>query len=61
MVGNRTFLAIAIKTTGIGAEKLNRPLTLLATRLPRWGLHVLDVNLALGNLVGRQGHADTGG
>jgi hypothetical protein len=58
--GDRTFLSIDIKMTGIDAEKLNRPLTLLATLRPRWGLHALDINLALGNLVeivGRQGHA----
>jgi hypothetical protein len=70
-IGDRTFLAVAIKTTGIGAEQVNQPLTVLATRRPRWGLHALDINLALGNLVeivGRQGrawmlngHKDTGG
>jgi len=70
-VGDRTFLAIAIKAGGIGAEKVNRLLTTLATRRPRWGLHAIDINLALGNLVelvGREGdswqlngHTDTGG
>jgi hypothetical protein len=60
--GDRTYLAIAIKPTGIGAEKLDRLLTALAMRGPRWGLHALDVNIALGSLVeivGRQGQAWT--
>ena len=60
--GDRTFLAIGIKTTGVGAERLNQLLTAFAKRQPRWGLHALDINLTLGNLVeivGRQGQAWT--
>ena len=56
----KTFLAITLKPAGAGAETLNRALTDLSSRAPAWGLHGIDVNLALGDLVeivGRQGKA----
>ena len=56
----KTFLAITLKPTGAGAATLNRALTDLSARAPGWGLHGIDVNLALGDLVeivGRQGKA----
>ena len=59
-VGDRTFLAISIKPEGVGAATLTRVLTAMASRAPGWGLHALDINLALGDLVeivGRQGKA----
>ncbi len=58
--GDRTFLAITLKPTGFGAAGLIRALTTLEARDPAWGFHVIDVNLALGDLieiVGRQGQA----
>ena len=60
--GDRTYLAISIKATGVGAPGLARALTALDARAPGWGLHAIDVNLALGDLVeivGRQGRAWT--
>jgi len=61
-VGDRTYLAVTIKATGVGAAGLVRALTALDARAPGWGLHAIDVNLALGDLVeivGRQGRAWT--
>ncbi len=58
--GDRSFLAISLKPTGVGAAGLIRALTALQARDPPWGLHVIDVNLTLGDLVeivGRQGQA----
>ncbi|HEY5412504.1 MAG TPA: DUF3089 domain-containing protein [Caulobacteraceae bacterium] len=58
--GDRTFLAVSIKPTGVGAATLSRVLTAMSARAPAWGLHVIDVNLTLGDLVeivGRQGQA----
>ncbi len=58
--GDRTFLAVTISSSGFGAERLGRALTALDARRPGWGLHVLDMNLALGDLVeivGRQSRA----
>jgi hypothetical protein len=58
--GDRTFLAISIKQTGVGSQTLTRALGALDARAPGWGLHAIDVNLALGDLVeivGRQGQA----
>jgi len=48
---SRTYLAVTVKPAGFGAERLGRALTALDARLPGWGLHALDVNLALGDLV----------
>jgi hypothetical protein len=58
--GNRSFLAITPKTTGFGAEVLNRALEGMSSSAPGWGLHGVDLNLALGDLVQivqRQGKA----
>lgn len=58
--GGRTFLSISIKPNGVGSERLTRALSALDQRRPNWGLHALDVNLVLGNMVeiiGRQGQA----
>lgn len=58
--GDRTYLAVSIKPAGFGAVALSRALTDLDGRAPGWGLHALDVNLALGDLVeivGRQASA----
>ena len=55
-----TFLAFTLKPTGVGATTLTRALTDLDQRAPGWGLHAIDVNLALGDLVeivGRQAKA----
>ena len=60
--GDRTYLAVGVKATGVGAPALTRALTALDSRAPRWGLHAIDVNLTLGDLVeivGRQGRAWT--
>ncbi len=60
--GDRTYLAVSIKATGAGGAGLARALTALDGRAPRWGLHAIDVNLTLGDLVeivGRQGRAWT--
>jgi hypothetical protein len=54
------FLAVSIKPDGVGAAALNRALGDLDSRAPGWGLHAIDVNLALGDLVRiveRQGKA----
>jgi hypothetical protein len=59
-IGDETFLAISIKPTGVGAMTLNRALTEGASRAPNWGLHNVDINLTLGDLVqivSRQGKA----
>jgi hypothetical protein len=59
-LGDRTFLAISVKPAGAGAATLERALIALNARRPGWGLHALDINLALGDLVeivGRQGQA----
>ena len=58
--GDHTFLGIAITKTDPRAQRLNRSLSALQNQRPGWGLHVLDVNLALGDLVeivGREGQA----
>ena len=60
--GDRSFLAISVKPEGVGAATLTRVLTAMTVRAPGWGLHSLDINLALGDLVeivGRQGRAWT--
>jgi len=57
-----SFLAVTIKPTGVGAMTLNRVLNDMAQRAPGWGLHGIDVNLTLGDLVeivGRQAKAWT--
>jgi len=59
-LGDRTFLAISVKPAGAGAATLERALIALNARRPGWGLHALDINLALGDLVdivGQQGQA----
>ena len=61
-VGDRTFLAVSVKTTGAGADTLGRAFIDLDSRGPGWGLHPLDVSLTLGDLVeivGRQSKAWT--
>ena len=60
--GGRSFLAVSVKAEGAGAVVLARALTALDARAPGWGLHALDVDLALGDLVRiveRQGAAWT--
>lgn len=62
--GDRTFLAISVPSTGAGAATLERALEYLDSRGQGWGLHPLDINLTLGDLVeivSRQGHAWGGG
>jgi hypothetical protein len=57
-----TFLAISVQPRGVGAITLGRALNDLDARVAGWGLHALDVNLALGDLVaivGRQSAAWT--
>ena len=57
-----TFLAVTVKPTGTGATTLTRALTDLDERAPGWGLHAIDINLTLGDLVeivGRQARAWT--
>ncbi|MEJ0006729.1 MAG: DUF3089 domain-containing protein [Steroidobacteraceae bacterium] len=57
-VGDRAFLSVSVKMTGLGAEGVNRALTALDGARPGWGLHALDISLSLGNLVeivGREG------
>ena len=59
---DHVYLAIAVKPEGVGAATLGRALNDLDARAPGWGLHALDLNLALGDLVeivGRQGAAWT--
>jgi hypothetical protein len=59
-LAGHTFLAVSVKSQGVGAITLGRALNDLDARTPGWGLHPLDVNLALGDLVaivGRQGAA----
>ncbi len=59
---DHAFLAIAVKPEGVGAATLGRALNDLDARAPDWGLHALDVDLAIGDLVeivGRQGAAWT--
>lgn len=48
---NHAFLAIAIKSANPRSQRLAAALTALNARLPRWGLHALDIALTLGNLV----------
>ena len=58
--GDRSFLAVSIRPTGVGAATLSQALTALDKRAPGWGLHAIDMNLALGDLaeiVGRQAKA----
>ena len=60
--GDHSFLAITIKPLGARAATLARAMTDLDGRAPGWGLHALDVNLALGDLVetvGREARAWT--
>jgi hypothetical protein len=59
-LGDHAYLAVSIRPEGVGAATLTRALHALDARAPGWGLHALDVNLALGDLVeivGRQGRA----
>jgi hypothetical protein len=59
--GDRTYLGITIKASDSPrAERLDNALVTLDSRQPGWGLHFLDISLALGNLVeivGREGQA----
>ena len=58
--GERTFLAVSVKPTGVGAVTLGRALADLDKAGPQWGLHPIDVSLTLGDLVeivGRQAKA----
>ena len=48
--GGYSYLAVSISQGPIG-EKVMAELTAVQSHLPGWGLHALDVNLALGNLV----------
>ena len=59
-IESRTFLGITIATETSGGQRLDHLLTALDERVPGWGLHALDINLALGDLVeivGRQSAA----
>jgi hypothetical protein len=58
--GDRTYLAVTVKPTGVGAATLGHALADLDKAAPQWGLHPIDVSLTLGDLVeivGRQGKA----
>jgi len=58
--GERTFLAVSVKPTGVGAATLARGFEELNGARPNFGLHALDVSLTLGDLVelvGRQAQA----
>lgn len=48
--GDRSYLAVSIGD-GAGSRRVNESFMAIQASLPGWGLHVLDVNLALGNLV----------
>lgn len=48
---DRTFLAISIKTTDPRSQRLGRALAAVQAKRAGWGLHALDINLALGDLV----------
>jgi hypothetical protein len=48
--GNRSYLAISIGE-GAGSRRVEEHFMAIQQSLPGWGLHILDVNLALGNLV----------
>ncbi len=59
-VGDANFLAITVKSEGVGAATLGRALADVSDRSAGWGLHALDVSLTLGDLVeivGRQSRA----
>ena len=47
---NHSYLAVSIGE-GAGSTRVSQDLTAMQESLPGWGLHILDVNLALGNLV----------
>ena len=60
--GDRTYLAVSIGSKGVGALALSRALADLDARSPGFGLHAVDINIALGDLVaivGRQARAWT--
>ncbi len=48
--GNLSYLAISIGE-GAGSRRVKESFRAIQESLPGWGLHILDVNLALGNLV----------
>lgn len=48
--GDLSYLAISIGD-GAGSRRVKESFTAIQQSLPGWGLHILDVNLALGNLV----------
>lgn len=48
--GNLSYLAISVGN-GAGSGRVDESFMAIQASLPGWGLHVLDVNLALGNLV----------
>ena len=50
VTGDYSYLAVSVGQ-GAGSEKVMAALTAVQAHLPGWGLHALDVNLALGNLV----------
>ncbi len=59
-IGTRSFLGITVAAGTASGQRLDQLLTALDERAPGWGLHALDVNLALGDLVeivGRQSAA----
>jgi hypothetical protein len=47
---DHSYLAVSIGQ-GAGSEKVTTALEAIEQHLPGWGLHALDVNIALGNLV----------
>jgi len=58
--GSRTFLGVSVGPSGSIADRLSQALANLDGRRPGFGLHALDINIALGNLVeivGRQARA----
>jgi len=48
---DRAFLAISIKATDPRSQRLGRALEAVQGKRAGWGLHALDINLALGDLV----------
>ena len=47
-----SYLAISIAQNAMASSRVTNDFKMIQASLPGWGLHVLDVNLALGNLVG---------
>jgi hypothetical protein len=50
VAGDHSYLSVSIGE-GAGSTLLRERFMSMQQSLPGWGLHILDVNLALGNLV----------